>query len=134
MFQLILTTHSHWRWILLLVAVVAAVKFLIGLLSNGKVSSIDKLLGTAYAWAITIQLVLGVINLINYATTGLFNPRIHIEHAFYGIVATGLAHAMPIRKDSRPDRSRFLMSLVFILISLLFVLLSVIRLRGTWMF
>lgn len=134
MFQLILTTHGHWRWILLLVAAVAAVKFLIGLLSNGKVAGIDKLLGSAYAWAITIQLVLGVINLVYYATSGLFNPRIHFEHAFYGIVATGLAHAMPIRKDSRPDRSRFLMSLVFILVSLLLVFLSVIRLRGAWVY
>ena len=130
--SIIQTIHGHWRWVVALVAVAALVKFAIGWLGKGKVSAFDKQLAMVYAIVITIQLALGVINLIIKLTQGIFIGSLYPEHIVYGLVATGLAHAIPMRKDERPDDRRFRMGTIFVLASLVIVLLSVVRLRGGW--
>jgi len=130
--SLIYQLHSVWRWALLIIAVVAGVKFLIGWLSRQQVKAVDITLGNLFAGFMTIQFVLGLINLIGYISIGAFNPRIQAEHALYGLIAVGLSHALPLRKTDRPDVARFRTSFFMILIGLVLVLLSVIRLRGGW--
>ena len=49
------TFHGHWRWIVALVAVVAAVKFLLGVVNKSKVAQIDKTIATAFAGVMTVQ-------------------------------------------------------------------------------
>ncbi len=124
--------HGYWRWVVALVAIVALVKFLMGWLGNKQVTSQDKMIGTAFSSVMSIQLVVGLINLVGYFAIGAFNPRLHMEHAVYGLVATGLSHALPMRKDDRPDVARFRTSAIMVVVSLLLILLSVIRLRGGW--
>jgi hypothetical protein len=124
--------HGYWRWVVALVAIVALVKFVMGWLGNKQVTPQDKLIGTAFASAMSIQLVVGLINIVGYVVLGAFNPRVHIEHAVYGFLATGLSHALPLRKDDRPDVTRFRTSAIMVVVSLLLILLSVIRLRGGW--
>jgi hypothetical protein len=126
------TIHGHWRWILLAVALIAGAKYLIGLITNGKVGALDKQLALGFAIAMTIQFVLGLVNLLGKLANGLFIPGLHMEHLTYGLVATGLAHAIPMRKESRPDSARFRTGLIFIVITLILTVLSVIRVRGGW--
>jgi hypothetical protein len=57
----------------------------------------------------------------------------HIEHAFYGLLATALSHMTPMFKN-QPDERRFRNAFFLVLLSLLLVLLSVIRLRGNFFF
>lgn len=135
MSSLISTTlliHGYWRWVLLTLAILAAVKFAMGWFGNGKVQAIDKQLASWFTIAMTIQFVLGLISIIGYIAIGAFNPRVHPEHIVYGLIATGLSHAIPMRKDDRPDVTRFRMSFIFVVASLVVVVLSVIRLRGGW--
>jgi hypothetical protein len=128
------TIHGHWRWILLAVALVAGVKYLIGLVTNGKVGLLDKQLALGFAIAMTIQFVLGVVNLIGKFANGQFLPALHMEHLAYGLIATGLSHAIPMRKETRPDAARFRSGLIFIVISLVLIVFSVIRVRGGWVY
>ena len=130
--QTLVQLHGYWRWAVALIALVALVKFLIGCLGNAKVSANDKLIATAFASVMSIQLVIGLINVVGYVALGAFNPRVHIEHAVYGLVATGLSHALPMRKDDRPDVVRFRISAVMVVVALLLIAFSVIRLRGGW--
>ena len=130
--NIIQTIHGHWRWVVALVALAALVKFAIGWFGKGKVTSLDKQLASAYAIVITIQLVLGLINLVIKLTQGIFIGSLYPEHIVYGLVATGLAHAIPMRKDDRPDDRRFRMGTIFVLASLAVVVLSVVRIRGGW--
>lgn len=129
---IIQTIHGHWRWVVALVALAALVKFAIGWFGKAKVTSLDKQLASAYAIVITIQFVLGLINLIIKLTQGIFIGSLYPEHIVYGLIATGLAHAIPMRKDERPDDRRFRMGTIFVLASLAIVLLSVVRMRGGW--
>ena len=135
MSSLISTTlliHGYWRWVLLTLAILAAVKFAMGWFGNGKVQAIDKRLASWFTIAMTIQFVLGLISIIGLTILGGFVPSKHPEHIVYGLIATGLSHAIPMRKDDRPDVTRFRMSFIFVVASLVVVVLSVIRLRGGW--
>ena len=67
MSSLISTTlliHGYWRWVLLTLAILAAVKFAMGWFGNGKVQAIDKQLASWFTIAMTIQFVLGLISII----------------------------------------------------------------------
>ena len=132
--QLIMTIHGHWRWILAIVAVVAIVKFLIGWLGNQKVTQLDKTIANAFAGVMTVQLVLGVINIIYVLSLGTFNPRLHGEHLLTGIIAVALSHMVPMRKDDRPDQARFRSGFILTLVSLIAAVMNVILVRGGWMY
>ncbi|NJM41690.1 MAG: hypothetical protein HC853_13495 [Anaerolineae bacterium] len=130
--QELVNLHGLWRWVVALVAIVALVKFLMGWFGNKQVTSQDKMIGTAFSSVMSIQFVVGLINLIGYFAIGAFNPRVHMEHAVYGLVAVGLSHALPLRKDDRPDVARFRTSAIMIIVALVLTVLSVLRLRGGW--
>jgi Kef-type K+ transport system membrane component KefB len=134
MFQTIMTIHGHWRWVLAVVAVVAIVKFLAGWLGKGKVTQLDKTIATAFAGAMTVQLVLGLINIGYVLSLGTFNPRLHGEHLVTGLIAVGLSHAVPMRKDDRPDTARFRSGVILTAISLIASVLNVVLVRGGWMY
>jgi hypothetical protein len=93
---------------------------------------LDKTLGQMLAWSMTLQFVLGVINFVNFISLGAFNPGRHLEHLTYGLVAVGLSHALPLRKEERDDGARFRSASIMTVVALLLVVFSVLRLRGTW--
>lgn len=128
-----LTLHSLWRWVVLIVAVIVVVKFAIGWLGKRPWTDVDTRLGSGYAWAMTIQFVLGLVLLVMYIAAGAFNPRLQIEHAVYGLIATALAHMTRMFKK-QPDDKRFRNALLLVLASLLVALFSVWRLRGNLLF
>jgi drug/metabolite transporter superfamily protein YnfA len=131
--SLTLTVHNLWRWVVLAIGVVAIIKFAIGWLGSRPWQDIDRQLASGYAGAMTVQFVLGIILLLLYAIIGAFNPAKQIEHAVYGLLALALAHMTAMFKN-RPDKSRFLGSMLLIIGSLLMVLFSVWRLRGSALF
>jgi hypothetical protein len=124
-----LTLHSLWRWVVLIVAVVAVVRFVIGWLGKRPWADLDTRLANGYAWALTVQVVIGLVLLVIYIVTSAFNPRLQIEHTVYGLIATALAH-MTRRFKNQPDEMRFRNTLLLVLASLLIVLFSIWRLHG----
>jgi Na+-translocating ferredoxin:NAD+ oxidoreductase RnfA subunit len=129
--NLSVTIHGLFRWVVAILAIVVLVKFAIGWLGKRPFTPADKQLGTAYAMAVTIQFVLGLINLIGYMIAGRFSPGAHMEHAVYGLIAVALAHMTAMFKN-QPDDKRFRNAFFLVLLSLVVVLLSVIRLRAGW--
>ena len=128
-----LTLHSLWRWAVLIVAVIVIIKFAAGWLGRRPWTDLDTRLATAYPVAMTIQLLLGLVLLVLYIVMGAFNVRTQIEHAVYGLIATGLSHTIR-RSRGQPDDKRFRNALVMVLISLVVVLFSIWRLRGNMLF
>jgi hypothetical protein len=62
-----LTLHSLWRWVVLIVAIAVIVKYAAGWLGKRPWTDLDARLGNGYAWAMTIQFVLGLVLLVTYA-------------------------------------------------------------------
>ncbi|MCS6848969.1 MAG: hypothetical protein RMN52_14790 [Anaerolineae bacterium] len=133
MLTTLITIHGLIRWVLAVLAIIVLVRYGMGWLGKRPFTTADRQLGIAYAGVITVQFVLGLLNLVLLAANGAFRPAVHIEHAFYGLLATGLAHMTSMFKN-RPDAARFRNAFFLVLVSLLLVFLSVVRLRGSFFF
>jgi hypothetical protein len=122
----VLTLHSINRWIIVVVAVIAVVKFLIGWLRSSSYQSADRGLMAAYAGLLDLQLLLGIILLF-----GLGLSRLRIEHAFSMLIAIVLAHLSRLWRD-KPDKVKFRNNFLAILIGILVIIAGVAILPQGW--
>ena len=131
----LITVHGLIRWVLAALAVVLIVRYASGWLSQRSFAPIDRQLGGAYAAVMTVQFVLGAVNLVLLAVNGAFRAGTHIEHAFYGLLATALAHIAPAHiAPAQKGEGRYRNALILTVVSLVLIFLSVTRLRGNFFF
>ncbi len=126
----LITVHGFIRWLLAALAILLIVRYAVGWLGKRDFVPVDRQLALAYAAVMTVQFVLGAVNLLLLALNNAFRPGVHIEHAFYGLLATALAHIAPAQKGEHRYRN----ALILIVISLAVVFFSVVRLRGNFFF
>ena len=129
--DILLVIHSHTRWLILLVALVAIVKFAIGWLRGGTFKGMDRGLAAGFSGLMDLQATVGLIFLIWTSVVGVpFTPN-RMEHATTMIIAAVLAH-LPARWKNSPDAIRFRNTLFCIVGALVLVFMGVVRLRGGW--
>ena len=130
--NIIFIIHSHFRWVVLLVAVIAAVKFAIGWLRGGAFKGMDRGLAAGFSGVMDLQATLGLINLLwlGFSVDGGFT-RYRLEHAFIMIIAAVLGH-LPARWKNAADSVRFRNTLFCILGALLLIYIGVAMLPGGW--
>ncbi len=127
----LLITHSYLRWLVLLVAVIAIVKFAIGWLRGGEFKNMDRGLAAGFSGLLDLQATLGLILLILTGLTGAGFPMVRIEHASTMILAVVVGH-LPARWKKAEDQIRFRNTLFCILGVLLLIYVGVMRLLGGW--
>jgi hypothetical protein len=125
----LLMAHSGLRWLILLVAVVAIVKFLIGWLTRGQYKGMDQGLMAGFSGLMDLQTALGIILLLWSGFAGAGFPRYRIEHGVIMIVAAVVAHLSARWKEAE-DAVRFRNGLLVILASLILVLIGILVLPG----
>jgi len=125
--SVLLTIHSYVRWLIVIVAIVAAVKFAIGWLRGGAFQSMDRGLTSGFSGLIDLQVTLGLIYLIwnGLAVKGF--PAFRIEHAVTMIIAAVVAH-LPARWKNLEDKIRFRNSMFIVLDVLIIIFIGVMRL------
>ena len=128
--SVLLTIHSYVRWLIVIVAVVAAVKFAIGWLRGGAFKSMDRGLASGFSGLIDLQVTLGIILLVWSGLAGVGFPMYRIEHAVTMIIAAGVAH-LPVRWKNADDKTRFRNSLFIVLDVLIIIFIGVMRLPQT---
>ena len=123
----LLTIHSYVRWLIVIVAIIAAVKFAIGWLRGGAFQSMDRGLASGFSGLIDLQVTLGLVYMIwnGLAVEGF--PMFRIEHAVTMIIAAAVAH-LPVRWKNADDKTRFRNSLFIILDVLIIIFIGVMRL------
>ena len=121
--------HSDTRWLVVLVGVVALVKFLIGWLGKGKFQKFDRILTSAFSGLIDLQALLGIVFLSWSCVAGAGFPRQRLEHAFIMIVAAVVAH-LPARWKSLGDTKRFRNSFLAVLGVAALIFVGVVLLPG----
>ena len=123
----LLTIHSYVRWLIVIVAIIAAVKFAIGWLRGGAFQGMDRGLTSGFSGLIDLQVTLGLVYLIwnGLAVEGF--PAFRIEHAVTMIIAAVVAH-LPVRWKNADDKTRFRNSLFIILDVLIIIFIGVVRL------
>lgn len=121
----LLALHSLVRWIVVLVALVAVVKFALGWLQKANHEKIDRALMSAFSGLLDLQVLLGLVLLL---MTGDFSmPR--IEHTFTMIVAAVVAH-LPMRWRTRTDTNVFRNNLIIVVLVILLVVAGIASLPG----
>lgn len=86
----LLKSHQHFRWLVVLVAIVAVLGFLVTWLQR-KDSKLDRILMAIFTGCLDLQWLMGAVLFIMTATSsGL--TRKHWEHAFTLTLALVLAH------------------------------------------
>ncbi len=127
--NILLMAHSGLRWLVLLVALIAIVKFLLGWLARSPFKGMDRGLMAGYSGLLDLQSALGIIFLLWNGFTGAGFPRYRLEHGLIMIVAAVVAHLSSRWKNAQ-DAVRFRNNLFLIVASLGLVLIGIAILPG----
>ena len=128
---ILLTIHSIVRWVIVLLAFVAIIKFGIGAFSSGTFKSMDRGLSSGFSGLMDLQVLLGLIYFLwnGFATSTW--PAYRFEHMSVMLVAAVVAH-LPARWKNAPDKMRFRNALLAVLFALFFVYVGVSLLPKGW--
>lgn len=130
--QILLQIHSDIRWLTVIVAASALVKFLIGWLASGSFKKFDRILAAAFSGLMDLQATLGLVFLLwNGLVDGAGFPRYRLEHMGIMIAAVFLGH-LQARWKNADDRTRFRNTFLLILGALVLVFVGVAVLPGGW--
>ena len=116
--------HSLVRWLIVIVAVVAAVKFALGWLRGGAFESMDRGLASGFSGLMDLQVALGLIYLIWSGVAGEGFPVFRITHAILMFIAAIVAHLHVLWKNA-DDKLRFRNSLFIVLDVLIIIFVGV---------
>ncbi len=128
---LLLSIHSHLRWLILIVALIAVVKFAVGWLRGGTFKGMDRGLASGFSGLMDLQAMLGLIFLVWNGLGGAGFPMFRIEHAVTMTVAAVVAHLHVLWKTA-DDKKRFRNTLFIVLDTLIIVFIGVARLPQGW--
>ena len=130
MMNILLMLHSILRWIILLVAIIAIVKFALGWLRGGQFKGIDRGLMAGFSGLMDLQVTLGIIFLLwsGIGAGAGFSPQC-IEHGVIMIIAAVVAH-LSARWKNADDKTRFRNNLFVIIAALVLVLIGIASLPG----
>lgn len=128
--EIVLALHSIVRWLIVLIALVAIVKFAIGWRRGNTFSGMDRGLTSSFSGLIDLQVLLGFIYFFwNGLTSGVGFPSFRIEHMITMLIAAVVAHLSRLWKKSE-DGLRFRNSLLIVLDTLIIIFFGIARLPG----
>jgi hypothetical protein len=128
--EIVLGIHSIVRRLIVLVAVVAIVKFAIGWRRRSIFAGMDRGLISGFTGLIDLEVLLGFIYFFwNGLASGAGFPSFRIEHMITMLIAAVVAHLSALWKKSE-DKLRFRNSLIIVLDTLIIILFGIARLPG----
>ena len=126
----VLTIHSIIRWAIVIVGLVAIVKFLLGWARKSEFGKADRGLSAGFSGLMDTQLLLGFIYFFATGFGGAGFPMYRIEHLTTMLIAAVIAHAPAMFK--KKDVNKFAVAFWAIIGALILVVLGVYRLPGGW--
>lgn len=127
--NILLMMHSILRWIILLVAAVAVVKFALGWLQGGEFKGMDRGLASGFSGLMDLQVTLGLIFLLWSGIAGAGFPAFRIEHGVTMLLAALVGH-LPMRWKNADAKRRFRNTLFAVIGSILLVIVGIALLPG----
>ncbi len=128
---IVLMLHSLWRWVVVIVALIALVKFALGWLQKKNPDMLDRRLLLAFTTTIDIQVLLGIIVVILMALSGPV-PMDAIEHIVTMVIAAVVAHLSAIWR--KRDDSVMLRNSFFIVLATLVLIFAGVAVVNGWSF
>ena len=127
--EILLKSHAHFRWLVVLVAIIALAVFLLTWLQQ-KESRLDRTLMAIFLGCLDLQWLMGLILFIWIATTSGLS-RLHWEHAVTLTLALALGHfSAKWKRSPAPLRAR---NYFFVLLGvILLIVVGVGRYPNGW--
>ncbi len=123
----VLTLHSIVRWLVVIVAVIAVVRYALVMAGKAQPSGMDRGLMSGYTGLLDLNVLLGLILII-----GLGFTTQRIEHAVTNIIAVVVAHFFSQRGKKIEDaKLKARTNLLGVVISILIIVVGV-ALIGGW--
>lgn len=129
--EILLSVHSILRWLIILVAALAVIKYLISWASNSSFKGMDRGLAAGFSGLMDLQVLLGLVLFLWSGFAGAGFPAYRWEHLVLMILAAALGH-VPARLKAQAAKQRFLYSAAAILGTLVLVFFGVLILPGGW--
>jgi len=126
---ILLEIHSGLRWIIVVIGIVAVIRFLIGMARKDEFSKIDRGLSSGFSGLMDLQATLGLLYLFITGFGGAGFPPYRIEHTVTMLIAAVVAHAPSIFKKAT---NRHTVALASVLGAMILIVISVYRLPGGW--
>lgn len=135
MYNFLLHFHSGLRWLILLAAVVAILKSVIGLFAGGKYAKLDNILAASFVGMMHLQLLTGLILYFFLSPfTSNFNFNMsdpvqrfwsveHLSLMLFAVVAAQMGRSISKKSDDAQVKFRF--QSIFFVISLVLMLLGI---------
>lgn len=134
-YNILKMAHSGWRYVVLLLLIVALLKYLIGWLSNSKWSNFDTLLNRLTPIAIDIQWLLGIIVWIALSWWNNGDRARAFEHPLIATVAVVVAHIFAARaRKAGTDDARYRTAFLGYLITSVLLALGIYLVVGANLF
>ena len=123
----VLALHSIVRWLVVIVAVIAVVRYTLVMAGRAQPSGMDRGLMSGYTGLLDLNVLLGLILII-----GLGFTAPNIEHAVTNIIGVAVAHIFAQRARKMEDvKLKARTSLLGVVISLVIIVVGV-ALVGGW--
>lgn len=126
----LLPAHSGFRWLVILVAVIAIVRYVLVWAGAMQYGSLDATLMRIYNIVLGIQVLLGLVLIVYLGLNGGGFPLFRILHGVVMIVATALPGMS--RRFKAEGRLQARNYLFIVLASLVLVFIGVALLPGGW--
>ncbi len=125
--DVVLTLHSIVRWVVVIVAVVAVVRYALVMTGRAPGSGMDRGLMSGYTGLLDLNVLLGLILIIGRGFTA---PR--LEHAVTNIIGVAVAHILAQRAKRIDDaKLKARTNLLGVVISIAIIVVGV-ALIGGW--
>ncbi len=135
MYNILVHAHSGLRWIVLILAFYACIKYLLGWLGNKEFNSSDNKLGLFYMISMDVQLLVGLLLYFVFSPlTNTFHINMGdtvsrfygVEHIAIMILAVVFVHVgRSLTKKATDSSSKFRRGAIMFLFSLLFILIGI---------
>lgn len=135
MYDAFLKTHSYLRWVVIILAVITAIKYLVGWFGKKSFSTSDNKISLFYSIVMDIQLLVGLglyfflsplTNTFHIDMKDTFSRFWGMEHITMMILSVAMVHIGRVMvKKAKDDSGRFKRGTIFYLLSLLLMLSAI---------
>lgn len=130
--DVIVGVHSLVRWLVVIIAVVALVRYALVMAGRAQASGMDRGLMSGYTGLLDLNVLLGLIIIVGLSISGGQVLIVWIEHAVANIAGVAVAHIFAQRAKKMEDAQlKARTNLLGIVISILIIVVGV-ALVGGW--
>ena len=126
---ILLEIHSGLCWIIVVVGLIAVIKFLIGMVRKEAFGKMDRGLSSGFSGLIDLQVTLGLLYFLITGFGGMGFPPYRIEHMVTMLIAAVAAHAPAMFKKAD---NKYAVALGAVVGTLVLIFIGVARLPGGW--